>query len=224
MPYYRKKKPMRRRVVPRRKPQPKLKNIERRVKKLEHQRELKYKDNFYTDAPSTAPIMSFNLISAGDDQDNRSGDRINARYLNLKIRLTHSNTTAAEQTRVIVFWDKSAFGAVPNILASTGSTNTSLLDDTAITNNLLAPRNNRTTDNYVILMDKLIVHNPDSSTVDRCIVIKRNFKLGGAVVQYKDSGGTITSVSARNLCLCMLGSAGTTIAAVTAARFWYTDS
>lgn len=201
------------------------KNLDRRIKKLEHSEELKYIDIYNTSAlTNTGTIVALNFIAQGDDFNQRLGEEICAKFVNMKIRISHLAAGTYDQVRSILFWDKQTNGTGPTIYTST-DINSGLLDNSTITSGVLCPHNYRCNDRYAILYDKVHSINPESSAVDKVIQFKKSFKLSGAKVKYSNSGALITSIPSRSLFYVQISYAP--IASTTPTnsfRFWYTDA
>jgi len=228
MPYYRRKKPMRKRTYRRRQPkryQPK--NLDRRIKKLEHTQELKYVDYVDTTAiTTTGVVIPLSILAQGDDADDRIGEQVTAKYMNMKFRLTKSVASAnVNIVRVLVFWDLQTNGVGPIQFTST-SPNTGLLDNLTITDRLLSPPNYRAKERYKILYDKVFIDNAQSSAMTEAKFIRRNFKLGGAKIKYSDSNGNTASLVSRSLWFMILGNTASTTetAPGNSFRFYFTDA
>lgn len=210
-----------------RKPQAKskpVKNLERRVTKLERQDELKFIDTTNAGPLSSTPTsVCLNAITRGDDPDERIGDEVTAQYLNMKLRFYQAAGTVAGQVRCLIFWDKQSNGIAPTILSSTDPVQ-GLLDNRVITSTQLSPHSYITKDRYVVLYDKLILINPDDSTADKVVVYKKNIKLHGCKVKYEGSTGTFASIATRALWFCFVSTSATIAVPTHTFRLWYTDS
>jgi len=202
------------------------KNLDRRIKRLEHSEELKYVDFYDTPAVSTTgTLFNYNQIAQGDDFNQRIGEEVVDKYLNLKIRNVKAASVNACAVRYILFWDMQTNATGPVQLAST-SLMTGLLDNSTITDVLTMPHNYRTKQRYHILMDKVMVMNGEESTSSKIWMLKKSLNLGGAKIKYGNSGSTVASLTSRSLWLLQIGTA---IAVTDAApqigtRLWYTDA
>jgi len=226
MPYT-KKKTYRKRTYKRRQPKRlQNKNLDRRIKKLEHSEELKYID--YSDnalLQTGGRLVALSLLAQGDDFNQRIGEQVQAKYLNLKMTFNKSTPSAnINWIRVLVLWDLQTNGIGPIQLAST-SLVTGVIDDTTIAS-ILAPHNYRTKQRYKILHDKLYINNPDSTTTERMFQVKRNIKLGGATIKYNSSAGTTAALSSRSLWILTFcdSDSPSEISPYITARVWYTDA
>jgi len=207
---------------------PSTKQLATRVKKLEHSEELKY-DDFSANASSYGNVSTVYILSnpgQGDNYNERVGEEITSKYVNLKFRLGKIPSTDSIQYRCLLFWDVQTNGVGPIVLAST-DLGQGLIDDTNITNVLYSPLNYRAKMRYHVLMDKNYVLNCDSSSTTKDQVIKKSFQLGGAKIKFKDSSTSISSIVSRCLCLIVISGSSTNVdncSNLLTARFWYTDA
>lgn len=206
---------------------PNNKQLATRIKKLEHSDELKFRD-FYdvSDWYNSTSVFALSNIPQGDDVNERVGQEIQAKYVNIKLQIQRNAGVAALPIRCILFWDTQADGNPPTLLSSSDAA-TALLNDDVIGTTQLMPFQYATKQRYHVLMDKIVYVNPASSTTTSFKLVKKNFMLGGAKVKYATSAGSITAASSRVLYLyCWAGGAaglgGGSYRAT--ARFWYTDS
>jgi len=206
---------------------PTNKQLATRIKKLEHTEELKYSDNVIpgTWYGNLAPIPLC-LLAQGDDFDQRVGEEIVAKYLNIKFVVSKSGTTDTLRARIMVFWDLQANGELPFMYTSdVGATaSESVIDDSVVGYKLTAPLNYRTKQRFTILMDKVVVINPQSSSTEAMKYIKKNFVLGGAKVKYGSSSGTIDALPSRSLYVYGFIPTNNVFSSVAYTRLWYTDS
>lgn len=207
---------------------PTTKQLERRVTKLEHQEELKYHDVYSTTSwnNNTTTTLVLSLIAQGDDFNQRIGEEITAKYLNIRMDCGAAPTTIDPlRYRIVVFWDLQANGSGPEPFAGTNA-NQGLLDNLTINSAMLAPLNYRTHDRYKILHDKIITINPNDPSIGTLKMYKRNLKLGGAKIKYSSSAGNISAVVGRSLCCFITAISGASDDTVSAfsARLWYTDA
>lgn len=224
------RKPYKKQKAYKKKPQPKKyqnKNLEKRITKLEHSEELKYND--WSDGTTlTALGFAHHLtgLSQGDDYNQRIGEEIIAKYLNLKLRYQKTTASANYSTiRCLVFWDMQNNGTGPTVF-TTSDLAQGVLDDTTIGSIFLCPHNYRTKERYHILMDKVLVMNPNATDTKQEIFYKKNIKLSGAKIKYSNSSGGYASVTSRALWILILADATTAseVTPVNSARFWYTDA
>lgn len=223
---------MRSKRAPQKKPRytprkaPTTKKLERRVTKLEHTEELKCRDYYDQSALTTLGLLhNLNQIPQGDDFNQRIGEEVAAKYVNLKLRFAKGPSASANEVRCILFWDIQTNGTGP-IQATSVSPVTGLLDNATIVPTVISPHNYRTKNRYHVIMDKWLVLNPDSTGVNLTKMIKKNVKLSSAKIKYSDSGSTVASTVSRSLWLlvCANASGVTDVTPTISARFWYTDA
>jgi len=205
----------------------KAKNLDRRIRKLERSEELKYHDLQSTSAlATTGTSIHLTGLAQGDDFDQRIGEEIVAKYLNMKLRFETSNlSVSSSQMRVLLFWDLQNNGVGPDVSTSV-SIGTAVLDNATVTSTILCPHNYRTKHRYKILMDRVYNMNPDGTGVGKSLFVKRNLRLNGAKIKYQDSGATFASVTSRALWFMIIGngSAVTDVTPTLSFRTWYTDA
>jgi len=207
---------------------PTNKQLATKIKRLEHQSELKYHDTLSTTSVWNN-ITTFILLSnpaQGDNIEERIGEEITAKYLNVKIQARHSTGSANElRWRMIIFWDMQNNGVGPGLTTSVDA-NTALLDNNIVTNLFLAPLNYRCKQRYHVLMDKVFAQNPQSTSVLACKFIKKNLNLGGAKVKFSGTGSTVTNIPSRALYVWMYAfstAAADESAVAFSSRLWFTD-
>jgi len=209
---------------------PSNKQLATRIKKLEHSEELKYIDAAFGDTwVDSSTVLVPCAIGQGDDVNQRVGEEVIAKYLNLKVTVNSAANVTPLKARLMVFWDLQANGEPPGLFSSDVGIGPSkaLIDDAVITTKWFAPLNYRTKHRYTVLMDKMIVINPQSSSTKTLKFVKKNLQLGGAKIKYSDSGATGTSLTSRALYIYgyVPGSvSGSYESALINTRFWYTDS
>jgi len=223
-----KRQPRRKRRNTRKSRGPTTKQLAIRIKKLEHTDELKYIHFNDTTAVSTSGIaLGLSVLAQGDDFDQRIGEEVTAKYMNMKLRYTMSPSSGTSQIRIIVFWDMQTSGLGPDLLTAAGTLNaTALLDNNTTTNSVMSPHNYRTKKRYKILMDRVFTKQPDDVLAEQILMINRNFKLGGAKIKYASSGSNTAAIVSRSLWVAVFGN--TTAASVAASqqtfRVWFTDN
>jgi len=215
--------------VPAKKGGPSNKQLATRIKKLEHTEELKYLDT----TMSSTWVDSYTVllpcgIAQGDDYNERVGEEIIAKYINIKTNITTAIGGVPLKGRFIVFWDTQNNGDGPGLWSSSVGVGPSkaLIDDATITK-LYAPLNYRTKHRYTVLMDKIFNMNPQSTNTQQAKFIKRNLQLGGAKIKFSDSGATASSLPSRALYIYgfVPSSLSTYFSAASVnVRFWYTDA
>lgn len=212
------------------KKQPTVKSLQARVTKLEHQDELKYRDSYVSTAAVSATPVGYNMqnISQGDDFDQRIGEEIVMKYINIKFRLNHQVGAQYDQVRCLLFWDMQCNGVGYTAYTDPGASPhandaIALLDNNTIGSSIVCPHNYRTADRYKILMDKVYNLNPDSTATTKGIMISKSFKLGGAKIKYSSSSGASASLATRALTFVVFSSSGSNVTGDFAFRTWFVD-
>lgn len=214
----------RKKTVQKKKKAPNNKQLAVRIKKLEHQDELKYRD-FYTsvDWTNNAVVIPCTNIFQGDDFNQRVGEEVIAKYLNIYFRNTkRNNELNAVSYRLLVFWDLQANAGPPAIFSGSVLTDQALIDDSVCLDQQLAPLNYRTKERYKVLLDKRFVVNPMGGSVSTEARVKsKSFNLGGAKIKYANSSGTTSPVTRALYVYPFSNQSSSDRLAV---RFWFTDA
>lgn len=215
---------IRKHLKERKKPKPTTLQLQHQINRIKHQDELKYDDVYNTTAlATTGTLLTLSSIGQGDDFDQRVGEEVLLKYLNMTLKFVHPAGTGGDFIRCILFWDLQTNGTGPVLFSST-SLNTGLLDDSVISNGVISPHNYRTKHRYKVLMDKCLTINPASSAVEPQLVFKKSISLHNARIKYSDSGATIASIVSRGLCFAILCTASTTAVPALGFRTWYIDA
>lgn len=209
-----------RKFVKKAKPKTKVdKNLDRRIRKIENDIELKYVDftvvRSMTDTGSIEYVFPMQVFDIGGDTQGRIGDDVVPTSLNLhyNVQLDDTNVTGGVVCRVIVLWDRTPGGALPALFAPVNA----ILDNTVITDTVLMPYVHEMRDRFKILYDHKFVINPSfaTTTIPATGVVSavsanqatfsKKIKLGRQV-KYNNNAtsGTIADVSANSLLFCLM--------------------
>lgn len=133
-------------------------SLQKSVRKIQSQEELKHKDTLVAAVPATAGTFTLlNDIAVGDTSVSRDGNDINSTSIQWRIRIIGDvDAIAGAFLRHIIFWDSQANGAAP-VLAD-------LLDLTTITPGVIAPYNRDNQKRFKIVEDKTFSLNSTMST------------------------------------------------------------
>lgn len=137
----------------------KIKQIQKKVRKIENYVELKHKDTFFNvvemvSDPGVANTILLNPLSQGDTDITRDGNLV--KYTSMQLKGTIFSRTAnvnGAPYRIIIFWDKAVNGIAP--------TAAMLLDASVITNLVDAPYNNDNFPRFKIIYDTRSSINPN---------------------------------------------------------------
>jgi len=196
-----------------------IKTLKSKVKTLQRQPDLHYKDTYYTSALLTAgSIVSINPLGQGDDFNQRVGEGVKSKYLTVKMRLNRPGAASADSVRLIIYWDTQFNGVGGSIAGLLDG----IIDTTTITSQQLAPLNYRCHERYQILVDRNFIFNPDSTAVDDTILFKANFNLRNKNVLFSDSGATFSSIT-KNSLMFYIASSNTAITPQMGFRYWFID-
>lgn len=196
---------------------PSNKALNNKIKKIQKDVELKFKDTYFTADVSTTATA--NLLNSIDIGTTNRGERIGnyIKTTSLQMRMTISPDIANllnTQIRVIAFWDKQANGAAPILIG--GSNTASLLDTTTITDALFAPINWNYSDRYRVLYDKTIILNgamvldfdPATGTTSQMLAdsryLSKKIKLSRSV-KYDGTTAGIADIATNSLYVMYVG-------------------
>lgn len=206
---------------------PNNKQLATRIRRLEHTIEMKYKD-FYTTSTwddNVTGVLACVNVAQGDDFNQRAGEEIVSKYLNVYFRNVKIAAAAVAYYRIIIFWDLQANGGTPSLFASATNPNVSLIDDQNIIDKQLAPINYRTKHRYHVLYDKRYNLNPYGGLTSNFGVTKsKNFNLHNAKIKYASSTGT--DYTSRALYIYYYCDDTSGVGATSdrlGARYWYID-
>lgn len=208
---------------------PNNKQLAVRIKRLENTAELKYDDSYNSSTwTNNVTVLNVTGIAQGDNINERVGEELTAKYLNIRIRNVKTPDPAAAYYRVILFWDKQSNAGPPVLYVGAGlaNANTALIDDSVVSDQQVAPLNYRTKQRYHVLWDKMYALNPYGGLTSNFAHDKvKNFNLGGAKIKY--GGNASTDLTSRALYFFYTnthGSPSVNTSDRVGIRFWYTDS
>lgn len=213
------------------KKKPTVKKLARRVARIENSVETKFRDIAVSADPTgTATTFLVNALAQGDDFNQRIGEQVIAKKLDIMLRLTKAASDAVTVSyRIIVFRDK-ANNAGTGYLAFTGAspTNaelaTALVDNTTIANQLIAPLNYRTSERYNVYLDKTFNLNAYSSSMLPVKQVKYSINLHNAIIKYGSSDATTTGVASTCYNVMFVSNTTTQLNQYLGTRFWFTDA
>lgn len=139
-----------------RKRAPTNKQLDKKIKKLQSDKELKYTDTYNTnDIFNTGTLLLLNPVVRGAEPDQRIGNLIRATSLQYRGHISTDladTALAAIRVRLIIFWDRQANGIAPTLIGA--STTASVIDTSTVTDATLAPYNHNMVERYKILTDR----------------------------------------------------------------------
>lgn len=205
-----------------------VRNIDKKVKKIQRSIELGHKDTAQTavSIPTTGVFVLVNGTAHGDSDLTRTGDEVVATSLQFRYRI-EANVLALNATlvRVLLIWDSQANGASPTLAT--------MFDQLFISDPIYAPYNLDYQKRYKFLYDRVHVLNPvlqsaeSTGSLDNVVPVsiykKRKVKLSRTV---KYSGGTdvITSIATNSLHMVFISNQSSDTPTVTAGyRFIFKD-
>lgn len=207
---------------------PTNKQLAGRIKRIEHEVELKHDDGF-------ANNQSFDLagllygpmpIAQQSSEITRIGNEVVAKYANIRFFINTNAAVPVNRMRFIAFIDRQSNGTLPTLLASINPT-LALLDDLTVTDTTLAFFNENTKERYGILKDKIWVSNQIVTGVGMQLYYDYKFNLHNMKVKYGDGTLVATNLVSKQIYYCWISSSATASAtkpAVFLAHRWlYAD-
>ena len=149
---------------------PTTRTLNKKIKKMQKQQEIKYNDNWEKIQACNVPSGTFPLslprllngLILGTSAIERIGSAVTATSLsfrgymyvpNLQTITNEDDLSRVPLVRMIIFWDESARD-VPTILGSPFSSQETLLDNSSSADGVLCPYNRSTRNRFKILYDK----------------------------------------------------------------------
>lgn len=225
-----------------RKPVPRISTLNRKIKKIQDSRELKYFDTLFIGAVnSTGSLHLVNGIPAGTTQITRIGAEIDATSVQFRFAIDtdSTNITGTQRIRMILFWDRQANGAAPALagdpLLATGGG--ALLNNAVVTDLVYSPYQYENQERFRVLYDKTFQLSPkiwqehDNSTPTAITEVypigmtsKRKIKLGRKV-RYDATTGSITTINTNSLYMAFVSSESANAPTVYCGfRFYFKDA
>lgn len=184
--------------------------LNRKIKKLQTDEELKYVERYFTrilDDDKTTSGQAYQLdlvngVAVGANATSRVGNQIRATSLHIRYSIQVNPafpTTTPPNCRIVIFWDRQANQALPELY---GATNSASLLHTTVAPPIYAQTNVNNWKRYKLLYDKVHVLEPydiQSPVVAvRNNYFKKKIKLN-RIIQYDDSTGDNTAISTNAL-------------------------
>lgn len=183
------------------------------AKKERQESELKYydKEQVNNTISTSGTIFTLTDVSVGTAGNNRIGNKIRPKGLNLRFEFTANSSATYNSFRMIVFKMNSGVPGVSNILDSTASAAYRHLSQISIDNSK----------RFVILADKTVTVS-DTANLDIPAVVndKLYIKLGGTI-EYTSAGGN----EMNNIYMCVISDSAVNFPEFSyTSRFRFTDS
>lgn len=216
----------------------KLAQIDKKIRKLNNEAEVKYHDINCSVAPvqTTGDLVLLNGMGQGASQASvRIGARVKATSLQMRLWLQGPQSTVVDNEiiRIIVFWDNDAKGVAPDIVNDPLTGPALLNSANGLGVEFLNPTQLEQRERFKILYDKTHVLTPQmplevtpATGITNEIIpafksINKYIKLN-RTVQYGDTTNGIASINNNSLWILYISSTGTaTVQGVT--RFSYKD-
>lgn len=198
---------------------PTNKQLDKKIRKLENEDELKFKDTLFlvsqTDA-AAGTVYPIGLVGQGIDARARIGDFIRPTSLKCRFTITFQPNTVINSTsvvRMIIFYDSEPAGELPIVVDSTSVDSESLLDIQTSAFPILMQYNYSTMQSkYKVLVDKVMTLNSQAGSGLTASVIaptpitkywKKSVKLSRKTI-YSGDGALITALQSNGLFICFL--------------------
>lgn len=219
------------------KPVPRISTLNRKIKKIENDIELKYVDTVFGDTVDTSgDLQLLNSILAGTSQITRVGSEINATSIQFRLNCVtnDANTDGPCFLRVIMFWDRQANGTVPTLASDPISGAPGLLNNSIIIDLTQAPYQYENSERFRVLYDKVYTLNPRfaQSIVAGVITeaypvglfIKKKVKLNRKI-KYDAPAAGIGSINTNSLYMAFISSEAANAPTVNAGfRLYFKDA
>jgi len=212
-----------------------IKSLNRKVTKLQKQKELKYYDSVFDSTPGTSGIAFslVNKIKRGTNYNQREGDNIYCKKVRLSYILTKPTAVPQPpfQIRMVLMWDLQANGTGAfQMFTGTAPDATqeanSLFDDRAGMTTINSPYYQNTRDRFKILYDQIHVINSDDPDCSKSLVVRKTIPLSGAKVNYTDQDDETSDfelLPQRNLVLLYFCAGSATTIMNMSCRTFFTD-
>lgn len=198
-----------------RKKVPRISTLNKKIKRIEDTRELKYHDTVFTNqaVDTNGALALLNGIPTGDLQYQRTGAQVQSTSIQIR---GWFQSNSLEETglvyRMIIFWDRQCNGDTPEIV-STGVGTPGLLFATTGGNSVNLPFMYETNDRFRVIYDKRFVINPqivgnvvagDTTAVGSMrLPFKKKIKLNRRI-KYDDINGVIDDINSNALWVTFL--------------------
>jgi len=216
---------------------PRISTLNKKIKRIEDTRELKYNDTVLSNSnvDDAGNLTLLNGVANGDQQFQRTGAEVQS--TSIQIRGYFSNNSleiAGTIYRMIIFWDRQCNGAAP-LLVSTSNSTPGLLYATTGGESVNYPFMYETNDRFRVIYDKRFVINPrlvgstttgdtDAVGVMR-LLFKKKIKLNRRV-KYDDINASVSDINTNSLWVAFLSNdTATNLPTVTYnARYYFKDA
>lgn len=159
-------------------------------------KDFKYYDyNSNATVTTVTGIASLSNLTEGDGEQNRDGNHITIKSIEVKFSLTTDPADATNYTRVVIFMDKSAAGALP--------TDTFIFSGA---NYWQASRNDDNLQRFQILMDRIIPTNTNG-VPNTTFYFKKTWPQG-LKASFLDNSGTATAFGQNHVYLFYVSDSG----------------
>lgn len=210
-------------------------NLDRRIRQIENEEELKYIDSFDTGfIPATGGAQqgAFFLLNpcvTGDLHNQRDGSEITMTSIQYRLHLvtgTGTNTDFPTEFRVMLILDRQADVTQPTFYTSgVGSGSMGVLDNVVATPIIHAPYNRSASEKYKILQDEIFILTSQFAGLEGAKFMTVHRKLGYKVKYTKTAGtGSISDIITNSLYFVVFNGSGNNNSSLTiGARVYFKD-
>lgn len=194
---------------------PRISTLNKKIKRIEDTRELKYHDSAAAGATvdDQGQLYLLNGIQTGDTQYQRTGAEVQSTSIQIRGYFTNNELEINGIVfRMIIFWDRQCNGAAPLVVSNSAGT-PGLLYATSGGESVNLPFMYETNDRFRVIYDKRFSINPklvgnvtsgETDAVGRMrLAFKKKIKLNRRV-KYDDVNGVITDINTNSLWVVFL--------------------
>jgi len=194
---------------------PRISTLNKKIKRIEDTRELKYHDTAAAGATvdDQGQLYLLNGIAAGDLQYQRTGAEVQSTSIQIRGYFTNNELEInGIVLRMIVFWDRQCNGVAP-LIVSTSSGTPALLYATSGGESVDLPFMYETNDRFRVIYDKRFTINPklvgnvtagETDAVGRVrLAFKKKIKLNRRI-KYDDTNGVVSDINTNSLWVVFL--------------------
>lgn len=179
--------------------------VEKKIKKLDNEIELKYIDTAsITPATVTGIQIPLNVVAAGTDQSDRLGGQITMTSVQWKLTIASLTATLTPTAyRLMIVLDRQANGGALVVSGGGVGGTAAVLESTAISGPINQPYQYETKKRFKIIYDERGVLNPGASLTATTLVptasVLQGYRKLGQTVKYDAQAGLLTSINTNSL-------------------------
>lgn len=208
--------------------------VEKSLKSMKNEEELKYKDTALTSPTTTTANMDvINLLAVGQSQVTRIGGQVHMTSVQWKFTATAASGVLLPITfRYMLVLDRQPNGALATFAGSPLAGTIAILNNAVITQQSVAPIQYENIKRFRILKDKTISWNPQMSLQDAnpataVVPFEKTisgYRKLGINTKYGDDTGTITDINTNALYLITYCDSVNALITLGGTRIYYRDA